>query len=100
MQSDIPTVPTNVSAFTNDAGYITAAQVPSELPSYAVGDAGKVLSVNSGGTGIEWAAGGGGGGGYTPSPTEVDGGYTMTSSQIADNNALKLMFDAAYKGIT
>ena len=28
MQSDIPTVPTNVSAFTNDAGYITMDSIP------------------------------------------------------------------------
>lgn len=27
-KSDIPTIPTNVSAFTNDAGYITLSQVP------------------------------------------------------------------------
>ena len=27
----IPTVPTNVSAFTNDAGYITAAEVPAQV---------------------------------------------------------------------
>ena len=31
LTNDIPTVPTNVSAFTNDAGYITAAQVPDGL---------------------------------------------------------------------
>ena len=31
LKSEIPTLPTNVSAFTNDAGYITAADVP-EMP--------------------------------------------------------------------
>lgn len=39
-KSEIPTVPTNVSAFTNDSGYITGAQVPSNetdptVPSWA-----------------------------------------------------------------
>lgn len=29
--SDIPTVPTNISAFTNDSGYITSADIPSLL---------------------------------------------------------------------
>lgn len=33
LKSDIPTVPTNVSAFTNDAGYITAASVPTTATS-------------------------------------------------------------------
>ena len=33
-----------------------------ELPSYAAGDAGKVLSVNDDGDGVEWAEAGGGGG--------------------------------------
>ena len=33
LKSDIPTVPTNVSEFTNDAGYITAASVPTTATS-------------------------------------------------------------------
>ena len=43
-QPDIPTVPTNVSAFTNDAGYITMDSVP-DIPtnvSYFTNDAGYV----------------------------------------------------------
>lgn len=44
----IPTVPSNVSAFTNDAGYITDTGIPS-----TTGNAGKVLTVNSGATGVE-----------------------------------------------
>lgn len=48
----IPTVPTNVSAFTNDAGYITASQVPTELPAVTTSDNGKVLRVVDG----EWSA--------------------------------------------
>lgn len=40
LTSDIPTVPTNVSAFTNDSGYITGSDVPSNetdptVPSWA-----------------------------------------------------------------
>lgn len=49
----IPTVPTNVGAFTNDAGYITASQVPTELPTVGVSDSGKILTVNSSG---QWVA--------------------------------------------
>lgn len=32
LYNEIPTVPTNVSSFTNDAGYITSASIPSSLP--------------------------------------------------------------------
>lgn len=43
----IPTVPTNVSDFTNDAGYITSADLPAnELPSYTVNDNNKFLKIN------------------------------------------------------
>ena len=58
----IPTVPTNISAFTNDAGYITASSVPKELPSYTQADSAKVLRVNTAGTGLEWHENSGGGG--------------------------------------
>lgn len=51
----IPTVPTAVSSFTNDAGYITGSDLPNdELPTIDTGDAGKVLKVNSEETGVEW----------------------------------------------
>lgn len=40
-----------------------------ELPTYTSADAGKVLSVNSGGTNVEWAAGGGGGTTVVANPT-------------------------------
>ena len=36
---------------------------PNELPSYSSAEAGKVLGVNSGGTGVEWINAGGGGSG-------------------------------------
>jgi len=87
-------VPTNVSAFTNDAGYVNntdlagkqdtltagagiditnntisvdntvamKTDIPEdELPTIASGDAGKVLAVNSGETGVEWITAGSGG---------------------------------------
>lgn len=37
-QPAIPTVPTNVSAFTNDAGYITSEQVPAGMTGTQTGD--------------------------------------------------------------
>ena len=37
-QPQIPTVPTNVSAFTNDANYITAADIPAQTQGTTVGD--------------------------------------------------------------
>lgn len=41
--------------------YATKAELPAiEVPTIAVGDAGKVLKVNSSETGVEWGAGGGG----------------------------------------
>ena len=51
--SDLSNKPTTVSSFTNDVGYITLSQVPSELPTIASGDAGKVLQVNSNENGVE-----------------------------------------------
>ena len=39
----IPTVPTNVSAFTNDAGYLTSAEVPTNVSDLA-NDAGYLTS--------------------------------------------------------
>jgi len=57
----ISTVPTNVSDFTNDAGYITSSDLPAdELPAITTGDAGKVLTVNSGENGVEWTTPSGG----------------------------------------
>ena len=59
----IPTVPTNVSDFTNDAGYITSSDLPAdELPAITTGDAGKVLAVNSTEDGVEWTTPASGGG--------------------------------------
>jgi len=53
-------VPEKTSDLTNDSGFITLSDVPKELPTISTGDAGKVLTVNSGETGVEWATGGGG----------------------------------------
>ena len=44
LTSDIPTVPTNISAFTNDAGYITSADVPEGASAYT----GTISAVTSG----------------------------------------------------
>lgn len=44
LTSDIPTIPTNVSAFTNDAGYITSADVPEGASAYT----GTISAVTSG----------------------------------------------------
>ena len=43
--SDIPVVPSNVSAFTNDAGYLTSANVPTKV-SQLQNDAGYVTDAN------------------------------------------------------
>lgn len=79
----IPTVPTNVSDFTNDAGYITSADLPSdELPAITTGDAGKVLAVNSNEDGVEWATPASGGGSGTT--------YTAGNGiEIDSNNVIK-----------
>ena len=44
LTSDIPTVPTNISAFTNDSGYITSADVPEGASAYT----GTISAVTSG----------------------------------------------------
>ena len=84
----IPTVPTNVSDFTNDAGYITSADLPAnELPAITTGDAGKVLAVNSNEDGVEWTtASGGGGATYTAGKgIEIDANDTIST---VSNNPL------------
>lgn len=43
-----PTIPTKTSDLTNDSGYITASQVPTELPVVTSSDNGKVLRVVNG----------------------------------------------------
>lgn len=50
--SNQPTIPTKTSDLTNDSGYITASQVPTELPAVTSSDDGKVLRVVNG----AWAA--------------------------------------------
>lgn len=71
-------VPENTSDLTNDSGFITLSDVPKELPTISTGDAGKVLTVNSGETGVEWATGGGGGG-------SIDGINELTVSRGTSN---------------
>ena len=46
------------------SGATTSLVVANPVPAYAAGDVGKVLTVNSGATGVEWASATGGG--YTP----------------------------------
>ena len=56
LTSDIPTVPTNISAFTNDAGYITSADVPEGASAYT-GTISAVGTTASSGTNNGFARG-------------------------------------------
>lgn len=56
LTSDIPTVPTNISAFTNDAGYITSADVPEGASAYT-GTISAVGTAASSGTNNGFARG-------------------------------------------
>lgn len=47
-------VPTKTSDLNNDSGFINLSQVPKELPTISVGDAGKSLVVNSNEDGVVW----------------------------------------------
>lgn len=60
--SDVKTI-LGLSTVATSGSYNDLSDKPSALPSYASGDAGKVLSVNSSGTGVEWATAASGGGG-------------------------------------
>lgn len=67
LKSDIPTVPTNVSAFTNDAGYITSSDIPTNISSFT-NDAGYVTQ------------------------SYADGAYVLVSDSIT-NNQIDSLFD-------
>ena len=56
LTSDIPTVPTNISAFTNDSGYITSADVPEGASAYT-GTISAVGTTASNGTNNGFARG-------------------------------------------
>ena len=56
LTSDIPTVPTNISAFTNDSGYITSADVPEGASAYT-GTISEVGTTASNGTNNGFARG-------------------------------------------
>ena len=56
LTSDIPTVPTNVSAFTNDAGYITDSDIPEGASAY-IGTPSAVSTTASTGTSNAFARG-------------------------------------------
>lgn len=62
----VPTVIVDSSGETPVAQY----ELADPLPAIASGDAGKVLTVNAGETGAEWAAASGGGGDYVIGSTE------------------------------
>ena len=59
-KQDTLTAGTNITIDANNV--ISAAAAEDELPTIASGDAGKVLTVNSGETGVEWTTVSGGGG--------------------------------------
>ena len=84
--------------------------VPDELPSIT-GNAGKVLKVNSGATGVEWAteSGGGGGGGgsitvdqvYDATSTNAQSGTAVAGAVAGKQDALSTaQLNAANSGIT
>lgn len=78
----------------NSARLITPANLkyainhyaPNELPSYSSAEAGKVLGVNSGGTGVEWISAGGGGGSAGPLFEQGTKVVTGTTASWFDSN--------------
>lgn len=68
---DIDTLYSNVDILTGDIADIR------QVPTYSLADAGKVLSVNSLGDDIEWAAAGGGGSSY-----QAGNGLTITNDKL------------------
>jgi len=77
--------------------YATKAELPEdELPAIAAGDAGKVLAVNSGETGVEWitASSSGGGSGVEPIIFEANDIYTDGGTNtITDTNTINQFTD-------
>ncbi|MBQ6156066.1 MAG: choice-of-anchor J domain-containing protein [Bacteroidales bacterium] len=78
----IPTVPTNVSAFTNDAGYITMDSIP-EIPAY------QVLSISNDTIYLT-------NGGYVKLPTAMVG----FSGDYNDLTNKPVLFDGSYNSLT
>ena len=73
------TAGTNITIDANNV--ISAAAAEDELPTIASGDAGKVLTVNSGENGVEWttpSGGGSSGGGSLPTINTTDKGKVLT----------------------
>jgi hypothetical protein len=69
----------NISqAFTEEQRATARANIGVEALPSKVGNAGKVLAVNSTATGLEWVAGGGAGGSYTAGP-----GIDITDNEIS-----------------
>ena len=73
------TAGTNITIDGNNV--ISAAAAEDELPTIASGDAGKVLTVNSGENGVEWTTPSGGGGSYT-----AGNGIVIDNNQISRTN--------------
>ena len=112
-KKDIPTVPTKVSAFTNDAGYLTQHQdlsayakkteIPSKLPNpYALtingntydGSSAVSVTVEGGGSGggaqSDWSAAEGQPGHVLNRTHWAEGGDVLLSHTITDNNSMRV----------
>lgn len=74
----IPTVPTNVSAFTNDAGYITSSALTGYATQSWVGEQGYITGISS--TDVTTALG------YTPYNSSNPNGYTSNVGTVTSVN--------------
>lgn len=66
---DVPDIPENTSDLTNDSGFITINDVPTELPAVSSADNDKVLAVNNG----QWTA--------QALPAQFDGDYNSLTNK-------------------
>lgn len=76
--SQIPTVPTNISAFTNDSGYITSSALSGYATETWVGQQGYITGIGS--TDVTTALG------YTPYNSSNPNGYTSNVGTVTSVN--------------